>query len=177
MPQATLIGYRGVGKTSVASGLAEILGCGWCDCDVELERRLGRTIAQIITSDGEAAFRDAEQKLLAELLRGFDGVLATGGGVVLREANREQLATHGRPVVWLQADAATVRQRLAADPSTASRRPGLTTANPLDEVADVLAARQPLYTGLADFTVDTAAEPVAAVVARIAGWLAARGAA
>ncbi len=99
MPQATLIGYRGVGKTSVASGLAEMLGCGWCDCDVELERRLGRTIAQIIAADGEAAFRDAEQRLLAELLPEFEGVVATGGGVVLREANREQLATHG-PARW-----------------------------------------------------------------------------
>ena len=177
MPQVTLIGYRGVGKTSVAEQLAATLGCGWCDCDVELERRCGRTIADIITQDGEAAFRDAEEQLLSELLAGFDGVVATGGGVVVRDANRQRLAAEGRPVVWLQADAATIRRRLAADPSTVSRRPGLTTANPLDEVAAVLAARDPLYTSVADLTVDTAAEPVAAVVERIAAWLTAREAA
>ena len=177
MPRVTLVGYRGVGKTRVADQLAAALGCGWCDCDVELERRCGRTIADIITRDGEAAFRDAEQELLSELLAGFEGVLATGGGVVVRDANRQRLAAEGRPVVWLQADAATIRCRLAADPATASRRPGLTTANPLDEVADVLAAREPLYASVADLMVDTTAEPAAAVVERIAAWLTAREAA
>lgn len=174
MPQVTLIGYRGVGKTSVAGGLAAALGCDWCDCDVELERRIGRTIADVITQDGEAAFRDAEQQVLGELLADFEGVVATGGGVVVREANRTLLAAHGRPVIWLKADAATIRQRLAADPTTSLRRPGLTTANPLDEVAAVLAAREPLYEALADFSVDTAQHPVASVVARIVAWLATR---
>lgn len=174
MPRVTLIGYRGVGKTSVASGLAASLGCPWCDCDVELERRLGRSIADVIRQDGEPAFRDAEQELLAELLQSFSGVLATGGGVILREANRTQLTEHGRPVVWLQADAATIRGRLAADPTTVARRPGLTMANPLDEVAAVLAARQPLYAAVADMAVDTAAHAVDVVVAHITAWLAAR---
>ena len=174
MPKVTLIGYRGVGKTSVAGGLAARFSFPWCDCDVELERRLGRSIADVIRQDGEPAFRDAEQELLAELLQGFHGVLATGGGVILREANRTQLAEHGRPVVWLQADAGTIRLRLAADPTTASRRPGLTTANPLDEVADVLAAREPLYAAVADMQVDTAAHPVDAVIDEITAWLKAR---
>lgn len=174
MPKVTLIGYRGVGKTSVASGLAARLGCPWCDCDVELERRLGRSIADLIGQDGEPAFRDAEQELLAELLQSFHGVLATGGGVILRETNRTQLAEHGRPVVWLQADVDTIRCRLAADPTTASRRPGLTTANPLDEVAAVLAAREPLYAAVADMTVDTATQPVKVVVDEITAWLTAR---
>lgn len=171
MPKVTLIGYRGVGKTSVAGGLAARLGCPWCDCDVELERRLGRSIADMIRQDGEAAFRDAEQELLAELLHSFQGVLATGGGVILRDANRTQLAAHGRPVVWLQADAGTIRSRLAADPTTVSRRPGLTMANPLDEVADVLAAREPLYAAVADMAVDTATHPVDAVIDEITRWL------
>lgn len=173
MPRVTLIGYRGVGKTSVATGLASRLGCRWCDCDVELERRLGRSIADVITQDGEPAFRDAEQAILSELLRDGEVVLATGGGVILREANREQLLASGTPVVWLQADAATIRRRLAADPMTARRRPGLTTANPFDEVADVLAVREPLYAKVANFTVDTASQPIDAVVERIAEWLAA----
>ncbi|NBP79936.1 shikimate kinase, partial [bacterium] len=91
MPRVTLIGYRGVGKTSVARQLADRIGCAWCDADVELERRQGRSIADIITQDGEPAFRDAEERLLIDLLADFDGVLATGGGVVLREVNRTLL--------------------------------------------------------------------------------------
>ncbi len=174
MPQVTLIGYRGVGKTSVAIQLAAQLGCGWCDSDVELERHVGRSIGEIISQDGEMVFRDAEQRLLAELLPRAGGVVATGGGVVLREANRHLLSTVGRPVVWLRADAATIRRRLASDPATALRRPGLTMANPLDEVAAALAAREPLYQGLADLAVDTTAEPIDAVVTRIVEWLAAR---
>ncbi len=177
MPRVTLIGYRGVGKTSVASGLALRLGCNWCDCDIELERRVGRPIGDLITQDGEAAFRDAEQALLQDLLRNTDGVLATGGGVILREANREQLLACGKPVVWLRADATTIRRRLAADPTTATRRPGLTTANPLDEVATVLAAREPLYEQVADVAFDTAHLPVATVIDGIAAWLESTGAA
>ena len=172
MPRVTLIGYRGVGKTSVARQLADRIGCAWCDADVELERRQGRSIADIITQDGEPAFRDAEERLLIDLLADFDGVLATGGGVVLREANRTLLHERGRPVVWLQADADVIRERLAADPTTVQRRPGLTTANPLDEVATVLASREPLYRSLADLAVDTAAASVNEVVARLADWLA-----
>lgn len=172
MPRVTLIGYRGVGKTSVARQLADRLGCAWCDADVELERRQGRSIADIITQDGEPAFRDAEERLLIDLLADFDGVLATGGGVVLREANRTLLHERGRPVVWLQADADVIRERLAADPTTVQRRPGLTTANPLDEVATVLASREPLYCSLADLAVDTAAASVDEVVAGLANWLA-----
>ncbi len=173
MPEVTLIGYRGVGKTSVAQGLAAALGRSWCDCDEELERRMGRSIAEIITRDGEPAFRDAEHHLLTELLNSFDGVLATGGGVVLRKENRDLLAARARPLVWLQADAATIRRRLAADPLTSLRRPGLTTANPLDEVGDTLATREPLYAGLADIVVNTATQPIAAVIASIADSLAA----
>jgi len=94
--------------------------------------------------------------------------------VILREANRTQLTEYGRPVVWLQADACSIRHRLAADPTTVSRRPGLTTANPLDEVADVLAAREPLYAAVADMQVDTAAHPVDAVIDEIARWLTVR---
>ena len=175
MPRVTLIGYRGVGKTSVARELAAKLGCGWFDADVELERRLGRSVGEIIREDGEPAFRDAEAALLGDLLTDFEGVLATGGGVVLREGNREQLRLLGRPVMWLQADAATIRSRLAADPATALRRPGLTTANPLDEVDAVLAAREPLYAAVADGAVNTAAQPLDDVVERIVCWLEARG--
>ena len=91
MPTVTLIGYRGTGKTTVAAGLARRLGCPWWDADIELERRVGTTIASLIRDHGEPHFRDEEAGLLGELLATPEGVLATGGGVILRPGNRQRL--------------------------------------------------------------------------------------
>ena len=175
MPRITLIGYRGTGKSTVAARLAEQLGCAWCDADVVLEERLGCTIAALVRERGEAGFRDAEADLLAELLAGFSGVLATGGGVVLRPGNRELLARRGRPVVWLRAAPDVIRRRLAADPSTPDRRPSLTGTDPLAEVDRALEEREPLYRALADLEVDTSVADADALATRLAEWLA-RGA-
>lgn len=175
MPRVTLIGYRGTGKSTVAAALADLLGCDWCDADDVLERRLGCSIAALVRERGEAPFRDAESAVLADLLGTCAGVLATGGGVVLRPANRELLAAAGRPVIWLTASAATVRRRLAADPTTAARRPALLAAaggDPLAEVEAVLAQREPLYRDCADFHIDTSAAPPADVARAAAAWLA-----
>lgn len=174
MPRITLIGYRGAGKSTVAARLAERLGCAWCDADVALEARLGCTIAALVRERGEAEFRAAEAALLEELLAGFSGVLATGGGVVLRSANRELLARRGRPVVWLRAASDVIRRRLAADPTTSDRRPALTGADPLAEVDRALAEREPLYGALADLEVDASVDPADVIAARIAEWLARR---
>ncbi len=170
MAGITLIGYRGCGKSSVAALLADRTGLPWFDADTELERRLGGSIAELIRGRGEPAFRDEESRVLADLLAGDPRVLATGGGVVLRADNRELLRRLGRPVVWLTAPAAVVRQRLAADPSTASRRPGLSGGDPLAEVAETLAAREPLYRECADVVFDTAADPPAGIAERIMEW-------
>lgn len=157
MPRITLIGYRGTGKSTVAGLLARRLGCGWQDADAVLEARLGCSIATLIQVQGEPAFRDHEAALLAELLAGCDGVLATGGGVVLRPGNRALLRRAGRPVVWLQAGPEVVRGRLAADPMTASRRPGLTGDDPLAEVEAAVRDREPLYRETADIIIDASA--------------------
>src|SRR5262249_35187521 len=101
-----LIGYRGSGKTTVARMLAQRLGWTWLDADEELERRAGRTIRTIFAEEGESGFRDREATLLEELAGRRECVVATGGGVVLRETNRQRLRTTG-VIVWLTADAAT----------------------------------------------------------------------
>jgi shikimate kinase len=174
MPQVTLIGYRGTGKSTIAALVAARLGCDWLDADAVLESRLATTIAALVRDRGEAAFRDAEAGILADLLGSFRGVLATGGGVVLRPGNRAMLLKSGRPAVWLTAPAAVIRSRLAADPTTSDRRPALMADDPLAEVEAALAARLPLYTECADVTFDTASEPPPAVAERIVHWLAAR---
>jgi len=171
MPRITLVGYRGTGKSTVATLLAERFGCDSADADLVLEERLGATIADVVRGRGEAAFRDAEATILEDLLGSGVGVLATGGGVVLRAANRDLLRRLGRPVVWLTASADVIRERLAADPHTRDRRPALAGDDPLAEIAEVLAAREPLYREVADAAFDTAAMTPAAVADRIASWV------
>jgi shikimate kinase len=75
-------------------------------------------------------------------------------------------------VIWLDAAADVVRARLAADPMTAVRRPGLSGADPLAEVADTLAAREPHYRSCADVRFDTGVEPAGRIAERIVEWLA-----
>jgi shikimate kinase len=168
----TLIGYRGCGKSTVAALLVPRLGIPAVDADEVVEQRAGMSIAALIADRGEAGFRDLESIVLAELLAGPPLILATGGGVVLRQANRELLRERGRPVIWLDAAADVVRARLAADPMTTVRRPGLTGADPLAEVADTLAAREPLYRSCADVRFDTEVEPAGRIAQRIVEWLA-----
>ncbi|MCE9630494.1 MAG: shikimate kinase [Planctomycetia bacterium] len=171
MPRITLIGYRGCGKSTVAALLARRLGIPWRDADAVLEERVGLSIATIVKDRGEPAFRDLEAELLAGLLAGDPCVLATGGGVVLRSGNRELLQQRGRPVVWLTAPADVVRARLAADPTTAARRPGLSGADPLAEVASTLVAREPLYRACADAVFDSARQPPEQLAEDIVSWL------
>lgn len=160
-----LIGYRGTGKTTIARLLAERLGWAWVDADAELEVREGRSIRQIIAAEGETGFRDREAVLFAELCRLQRHVIATGGGVVLREANRAAMRAAGL-VVWLTADAETLWQRLQADPATAERRPALSVGGRA-EIEEALCARKALYRDCADCTLVTAGQSPEEIVRAI----------
>lgn len=149
-----LIGYRGSGKTTVARCLAELLQWQWLDTDAEVERRAGKSIADIFGQHGEQAFRDLESHEIEAVGRRTRTVVALGGGAVLRAANRRILAESGR-TVWLTASPETLLARLEHDPATAGRRPHLTPAGGLREIREVLAAREPLYQASADLVVDT----------------------
>ena len=192
----SLIGYRGVGKTSVAQLLALRLGWDWVDADVEIELRAGKSIAAIFADDGEPAFRDLESAVIAELtgvgqpsrlskdkrdafptpdLTGQAGtplhevsrlVLACGGGAVLRLENRQALQAAGK-VVWLQARPETILERIATDATTAGRRPQLTTSGGAIEVQELLAQRLPLYQQCANLTIDTEGKSPAEVAEEI----------
>jgi shikimate kinase len=149
-----LIGYRATGKNTVARLVAEQLGWDWVDADALLEQRSGRTIRALFDAEGEAGFRDREAGLLEELCKQERRVIATGGGVILRPANRDRLRSSGR-VVWLTADAGTLWERIQADPATSQRRPALTVGG-LAEIEELLRVRTPHYRACADVTVDTA---------------------
>lgn len=148
-----LIGYRGTGKSTVARLLAAELGCEWVDSDDLVEQQTGRSIAELFAEQGEPAFRDEEAQVVADLCAGPPRVVALGGGAVLRQPTRQRLAD--QTVVWLTASPQTLRQRLEADLATTARRPGLTSAGPLNEIEQVLAERAPLYGACATFIVDT----------------------
>jgi len=150
----TLIGYRATGKTTLAKLLAGRLDCDWSDADVEIERRAGKTIAEIFAEDGEAVFRDLEAEVIVDLCRRDSLVLATGGGAPMREESRRAMHEGGK-VVCLTAEPETVLARLNADATTAERRPDLTDRDPLEEILFLLEKREPVYRQLADLVVDT----------------------
>jgi shikimate kinase len=164
-----LIGYRGTGKTSVARQLSGRLNFDCVDADDEIERRAGKSIAAIFREDGETAFRDVEATIVGEIARRRRAVIALGGGAVLRETNRRAIAAAG-PVVWLTASVDTVLNRIAADETTSSRRPNLTTGGRA-EVESVLAARTPIYRECATLVVDTEGKTAAEVADEIAANL------
>jgi shikimate kinase len=166
----SLIGYRGTGKTTVARQVALALGWDWVDADVEIELRAGKSIRAIFAVDGESAFRDLESAVLEEFVKKSKLILALGGGVVLREENRRLLKAAG-PVVWLTASPQTLAERIAADSTTAERRPNLTAAGGITEIIDTLALRLPLYRDCASIAVDTEGKSAAEVVVEIIEWI------
>ncbi len=139
-----LIGYRATGKTTLARLLAQRLGCEWIDADVEVERRAGKSIARVFAEDGEPAFRDLEARVIAELCRRTDLVLAAGGGAPLREESRRWMRASGK-VVWLKASPETIHRRMTSDATTPGRRPSLTEHDPLREIVELLQRREPIY--------------------------------
>lgn len=160
-----LIGYRGTGKTTVGQLLAKRIGWNFVDADVHLEAKCGKTIKEIFDSEGELSFRDSESATLREVSSRERCVIATGGGIVLREENRNLLGTSGF-VVWLMADAKTLAERIQADSTTAARRPNLTVGG-LAEVEDLLRIREPLYHECADLEIDAAGTSPESIVETI----------
>jgi len=165
-----LIGYRGTGKTTVGRLLAARLGWDFVDADDHIETVAGRTIAEIFAVEGEAGFRDREAAAIRDLCGRERLVLATGGGAVLRSANRELLRSAGL-VVWLTATPETAWARLQNDPTTSARRPNLTANGGIEEVRTLLAARSPLYEELAHFVADAdTPSPEAVAAAIFSAW-------
>jgi len=160
-----LIGLRGTGKTTVGRLLAEKLSLPFYDADVELEARAGRSIREIFETEGETRFRDLESEILQELLQRGPAVVAAGGGVVLRESNRQRMRA-AQKVVWLTADVETLWQRLQGDDATWGRRPNL-IAGGRTEIEELLRQRESLYGACADLSVNTTGRTPGEIVGEI----------
>jgi shikimate kinase len=164
-----LIGLRGSGKSTIARLLAHELGWNWLDADDELEKHYGQSIRAIFATEGEPSFREKESAILAQLCRLPRYIIATGGGIVLREDNRALLRSSGR-IVWLTADIDTLWQRVQADSATAERRPPLTVGGRA-EMEEIIRLREPLYRQCAENTVDTSRRKPNDIVAEILRWM------
>ncbi|MDM0088392.1 MULTISPECIES: shikimate kinase [unclassified Variovorax] len=154
-----LIGLPGSGKSSVGRRLAQRLDFGFSDSDTVIEQRLGCSIRDYFEREGEAAFRDVEQQVLAELAASVQGVVATGGGAVLREANRRALQDHFH-VIYLRSSPEDLLKRLRHD----TKRPLLQVADPLARLRELHDQRDPLYRATAHSIVDTGRPSIAMLV-------------
>ena len=161
-----LVGLPGSGKTSVGRGVARRTGRDFLDFDEEIERRTGRSIAELFERHGEAHFRQLELALTAELAAREGMILAPGGGWIMVPGALEMLRPPGR-VVYLRTTPAVAYRRMGAGHRS---RPLLAAADPLHELAALLAARERSYLG-ADFVLDVELldlQDVISMVARLA---------
>lgn len=135
-----LVGMMGSGKTAIGRALAAALDVPFVDSDAAIEEAAASTIAEIFARDGEAFFRKREAEVLKRLLSGPPGIVSTGGGAFLAEANREAIAQMG-VAVWLDADVKILWERVRHKDT----RPLLRTADPKATLAALHAERAPIY--------------------------------
>ncbi|MFQ3595351.1 MAG: shikimate kinase [Sphingomonadaceae bacterium] len=135
-----LVGLMGSGKTAIGRRLAGALGLPFVDSDAEVEQAAGMTIAEIFERFGEAHFRDGERRVIARLLDGKRRVIATGGGA-FADPDTRALALERALVVWLDADIATLVERV----SRRGNRPLLQGRDPRVVLTELMEARRPAY--------------------------------
>ena len=154
-----LVGAPGSGKSTVGALLAERLGVPFRDVDAVIVERTGKSITEIFTDDGEAAFRALEEQLTAELLP-LPGVLSLGGGAVLSATTRAAL--HDHRVVWLRVGLAQSVKRVGLD----TARP-LLLGNVRGTLRKLLDERAELYREVSSQVIDTDSTTPADVVKMI----------
>ena len=145
-----LVGPMGVGKTTIGRVLADLLGLEFFDSDREIEASTGADIPWIFDVEGESGFRIREIRMLEYLTNQQGIVLASGGGAVLAEENRDRLKNRG-VVVYLRASINHQIERTSRD----KNRPLLQTPNPEQKIRELMEIRDPLYEEVADIIIET----------------------
>lgn len=155
MENIFLIGPMGSGKTSLGRRIAPKLGYDFIDVDEELEKRCGVEVSVIFDIEGEQGFRERESNLLAEIAANRGQLIATGGGSVLSERNREVIRANGT-VVWLKTTVAQQIRRLERD----KRRPLLAAPDRRQRLTAMAEQRNPIYASLADLVFESQNRPL-----------------
>lgn len=140
-----LLGFMGAGKSTIARGLDP----DFVDMDALLEDRLGMPIARFFEEKGEAAFRQVEEEVLADLLK-TDKVISTGGGIVISPRNRA-LLKQNPDNIYLKADFEILYQRISADND--NQRP-LFLKNSKENLVAIFKERQAWYEEVASKVID-----------------------
>jgi shikimate kinase len=161
-----LIGYRCTGKSSVGKLLSAKLGRPFIDTDSLLVSESGISIKEIVETHGWETFREMEHAIVKQVCSLERQVVATGGGVVLNEANVNPMKKKGR-LVWLKAVPETIKTRMMLDQDTEAFRPSLTSRNSISEIEEMLIEREPFYKQAMDFWVETDNMGLDAIVASI----------
>ena len=162
-PTIALVGLPGSGKSAIGRRLGQQLGWRFVDTDHCIEDRIGCTIREFFEREGEDAFREVEDQVLADLTFSLrQSVMATGGGSVLRASNRQHLRERTY-VVYLRSSPEELLRRLRHD----TKRPLLQVADPLQRLKELHAVRDPLYREIAHTTVDTGRPSIAMLVSTI----------
>jgi shikimate kinase len=161
-----LVGMMGSGKTTMGRALAKHLGNVFVDSDEEIIKRTGVTIPHIFDVEGEAGFRLRECAAIRDLVGRDRMVLATGGGAVLAEQNREMLQQNGI-VIYLKASVHDLWQRTRHD----RNRPLLQTSNPHAKLTELFQQRDPLYQQVSDIVVQSGKQSVHSLMLHLLGEL------
>jgi shikimate kinase len=157
------VGLPGSGKTTIGRQLARRWGLPFVDSDHVIEHQLGCSIRTFFDREGEDSFRDIEQQVIDDLTRQHDGVIATGGGAVLREVNRQHMRERGH-VIYLRSSPEDVFRRVRHD----TARPLLQVDDPLQRLRALFETRDPLYRDTAHFVIETGRPSVAMLVNMVA---------
>lgn len=152
----------GAGKTTIGKLLAKQLGKVFYDTDQEIEKRTGVKVAVIFELEAEAGFRKRETAIIQELTGLSNIIMATGGGAILAEENRQMLIANGT-VVYLRANVNELWYRMRND----KHRPLLQNVDIRVKLEQLYAERNPLYTETANFIFDTGNQPVASIINQI----------
>lgn len=157
-----LVGPMGAGKSTIGRQLSNVLKKEFKDSDHEIVARTGASIPLIFEIEGEAGFRKREAAMIDELTAKHNLVLATGGGAVLDENNRQLLRQRG-VVIYLYASLDQLFERTRRD----RNRPLLQTENPRARLEQLMAERDPIYREVADMVVHTDDRSIRSVVKEI----------
>jgi shikimate kinase len=161
-----LTGFMCTGKTSVGKLLAEKLGYKFVDTDDLIEQRVGMKISDIFAVYGEPYFRDVETEVVKEVAKKDKFVISTGGGVVLRKVNIDELRKNGI-IVNLTAKPETIYNRLKNQPGV---RPLLNKPDPMNEIIKLLSQREEYYKNC-DLRIETDNFTVEQIVQQILDYI------